>query len=192
MFQARILSLSPFGPHFLHLQCGSQTVSSTDDGAKTQNEHVKWLVPPSPGSGEDSGGRRRGEQSMGNVQSLLGQSRRQWPGWAGPGLPTGCRVEGKKRGADWCTQRWISLLHCPPDGMGWGEGSSLSCAATPAFQVHKFLDKNHDQVRQDVLELFVRSRTRVSKHHLLLLWPCPRAPSSPSGHSPHLRNGEVP
>lgn len=28
--------------------------------------------------------------------------------------------------------------------------------------MHKFLDKNHDQVRQDVLDLFVRSRTRVS------------------------------
>lgn len=43
-------------------------------------------------------------------------------------------------------------------------GSSFSCAAIPPFQVHKFLDKNHDQVRQDVLELFVRSRTRVVAH----------------------------
>jgi hypothetical protein len=39
----------------------------------------------------------------------------------------------------------------------------LCCPAGPLFQVHKFLDKNHDQVRQDVLDLFVRSRTRVSK-----------------------------
>ncbi|KAB1266474.1 Unconventional myosin-XV [Camelus dromedarius] len=33
-----------------------------------------------------------------------------------------------------------------------------------AGKVHKFLDKNHDQVRQDVLDLFVRSRTRVVAH----------------------------
>ena len=41
----------------------------------------------------------------------------------------------------------------------------------PLLQVHKFLDKNHDQVRQDVLDLFVRSRTRVSE---------PRRPGPPS------------
>lgn len=35
--------------------------------------------------------------------------------------------------------------------------------------MHKFLDKNHDQVRQDVLDLFVRSRTRVSKPPLASL-----------------------
>ncbi|XP_014398290.1 PREDICTED: unconventional myosin-XV [Myotis brandtii] len=34
-------------------------------------------------------------------------------------------------------------------------------AGKVTYQVHKFLDKNHDQVRQDVLDLFVRSRTRV-------------------------------
>lgn len=32
-------------------------------------------------------------------------------------------------------------------------------------QVHKFLDKNYDQVRQDVLDLFISSRTKVG--------PCP-------------------
>ncbi|XP_077019523.1 unconventional myosin-XV [Tamandua tetradactyla] len=37
-------------------------------------------------------------------------------------------------------------------------------AGKVTYQVHKFLDKNHDQVRQDVLELFVRSRTRVVAH----------------------------
>lgn len=105
-----------------------------------------------------------------------GQGYPQDVGWKG-------RI-GEQTG--WRTQRRISLLHCPPDGMEVGAGSSLSCAAIPPFQVHKFLDKNHDQVRQDVLELFVRSRTRVSKRYLLLLWPCPRAPSLPSGHSPHL------
>ena len=39
--------------------------------------------------------------------------------------------------------------------------------------MHKFLDKNHDQVRQDVLDLFVRSRTRVSKPRLLPSGPAP-------------------
>uniref|UniRef100_G1NVB2 Unconventional myosin-XV n=1 Tax=Myotis lucifugus TaxID=59463 RepID=G1NVB2_MYOLU len=34
-------------------------------------------------------------------------------------------------------------------------------AGKVTYQVHKFLDKNHDQVRKDVLDLFVRSRTRV-------------------------------
>ncbi|CAK6437606.1 unnamed protein product [Pipistrellus nathusii] len=34
-------------------------------------------------------------------------------------------------------------------------------AGKVTYQVHKFLDKNHDQVRQDVLDLFIRSRTRV-------------------------------
>ncbi|KAK2492706.1 hypothetical protein MC885_002878 [Smutsia gigantea] len=33
-----------------------------------------------------------------------------------------------------------------------------------AGKVHRFLDKNHDQVRQDVLDLFLRSRTRVVAH----------------------------
>nr|XP_020015153.1 unconventional myosin-XV [Castor canadensis] len=37
-------------------------------------------------------------------------------------------------------------------------------AGKVTYQVHKFLDKNHDQVRQDVLDLFVRSRTRVVSH----------------------------
>ncbi|XP_014645274.1 PREDICTED: unconventional myosin-XV [Ceratotherium simum simum] len=37
-------------------------------------------------------------------------------------------------------------------------------AGRVTYQVHKFLDKNHDQVRQDVLDLFVRSRTRVVAH----------------------------
>nr|XP_003420708.1 unconventional myosin-XV [Loxodonta africana] len=34
-------------------------------------------------------------------------------------------------------------------------------AGKVTYQVHKFLDKNHDQVRQDVLDLFIKSRTRV-------------------------------
>ncbi|MBZ3882220.1 Unconventional myosin-XV [Sciurus carolinensis] len=37
-------------------------------------------------------------------------------------------------------------------------------AGKVTYQVHKFLDKNHDQVRQDVLDLFLRSRTRVVAH----------------------------
>ncbi|XP_073090813.1 unconventional myosin-XV [Manis javanica] len=37
-------------------------------------------------------------------------------------------------------------------------------AGKVTYQVHKFLDKNHDQVRQDVLDLFVRSRTWVIAH----------------------------
>ncbi|XP_017169817.1 unconventional myosin-XV isoform X10 [Mus musculus] len=37
-------------------------------------------------------------------------------------------------------------------------------AGKVTYQVHKFLDKNHDQVRQDVLDLFVHSRTRVVAH----------------------------
>ncbi|XP_028390179.1 unconventional myosin-XV [Phyllostomus discolor] len=37
-------------------------------------------------------------------------------------------------------------------------------AGKVTYQVHKFLDKNHDQVRQDVLDLFIRSRTRVVAH----------------------------
>lgn len=30
-----------------------------------------------------------------------------------------------------------------------------------ASQVHKFLDKNYDQVRQDVLDLFIHSKNKV-------------------------------
>lgn len=46
--------------------------------------------------------------------------------------------------------------------MGYG-GVHTELPLPSPLQVHKFLDKNHDQVRQDVLDLFVRSRTRVSK-----------------------------
>lgn len=51
------------------------------------------------------------------------------------------------------------------------------------FQVHKFLDKNHDQVRQDVLDLFVHSRTRVSQPGLTPAptpWPLPTFPAEPT------------
>ncbi|XP_066496960.1 unconventional myosin-XV [Tiliqua scincoides] len=34
-------------------------------------------------------------------------------------------------------------------------------AGKVTYQVHKFLDKNYDQVRQDVLDLFVNSRTKM-------------------------------
>ncbi|KAI6076559.1 Unconventional myosin-XV-like protein [Aix galericulata] len=34
-------------------------------------------------------------------------------------------------------------------------------AGKVTYQVHKFLDKNYDQVRQDVLDLFLSSRTKV-------------------------------
>ncbi|XP_063199799.1 unconventional myosin-XV [Chroicocephalus ridibundus] len=34
-------------------------------------------------------------------------------------------------------------------------------AGKVTYQVHKFLDKNYDQVRQDVLDLFISSRTKV-------------------------------
>uniref|UniRef100_A0ABM5F0J4 Unconventional myosin-XV n=1 Tax=Pogona vitticeps TaxID=103695 RepID=A0ABM5F0J4_9SAUR len=34
-------------------------------------------------------------------------------------------------------------------------------AGKVTYQVHKFLDKNHDQVRQDVLDLFVNSKTKM-------------------------------
>ncbi|XP_006901266.1 PREDICTED: unconventional myosin-XV [Elephantulus edwardii] len=37
-------------------------------------------------------------------------------------------------------------------------------AGKVTYQVHKFLDKNHDNVRQDVMDLFVRSRARVVAH----------------------------
>ncbi|XP_027730437.1 unconventional myosin-XV [Vombatus ursinus] len=37
-------------------------------------------------------------------------------------------------------------------------------AGKVTYQVHKFLDKNYDQVRQDVLDLFVRSKTQVVAH----------------------------
>lgn len=30
------------------------------------------------------------------------------------------------------------------------------------MQVYKFLDKNYDQVRQDVLDLFIQSKNKVS------------------------------
>lgn len=35
------------------------------------------------------------------------------------------------------------------------------------MQVYKFLDKNHDQVRQDVLDLFIQSKNKVGgQEHL--------------------------
>lgn len=34
-------------------------------------------------------------------------------------------------------------------------------------QVYKFLDKNYDQVRQDVLDLFIQSKNKVSRKHNL-------------------------
>lgn len=35
------------------------------------------------------------------------------------------------------------------------------CDWKHASQVHKFLDKNYDQVRQDVLDLFIQSKNKV-------------------------------
>ncbi|MEQ2190633.1 hypothetical protein XENOCAPTIV_003011, partial [Xenoophorus captivus] len=37
-------------------------------------------------------------------------------------------------------------------------------AGKVTYQVHKFLDKNFDLVRQDVLDLFIQSRNRVRTH----------------------------
>ena len=34
------------------------------------------------------------------------------------------------------------------------------------MQVYKFLDKNYDQVRQDVLDLFIQSKNKVRGEHL--------------------------
>lgn len=31
------------------------------------------------------------------------------------------------------------------------------------MQVHKFIDKNFDQVRQDVLDLFIQSKNKVKE-----------------------------
>lgn len=35
-------------------------------------------------------------------------------------------------------------------------------------QVSKFLDKNYDQVRQDVLDLFIQSKNKVRRHSRVL------------------------
>lgn len=39
-------------------------------------------------------------------------------------------------------------------------------------QVHKFLDKNYDQVRQEVLDLFMQSKNKVTLYNVTehLLW----------------------
>ena len=38
------------------------------------------------------------------------------------------------------------------------------------MQVYKFLDKNYDQVRQDVLDLFVQSKNKVrGEEHLYII-----------------------
>uniref|UniRef100_A0A3B4APX1 Myosin motor domain-containing protein n=1 Tax=Periophthalmus magnuspinnatus TaxID=409849 RepID=A0A3B4APX1_9GOBI len=58
-------------------------------------------------------------------------------------------------------------------------------AGRVTYQVHKFLDKNYDQVRQDVLDLFIQSKNKqvsavppgaggedgeVTKHFMVILW----------------------
>uniref|UniRef100_A0A3B4AMQ2 Myosin motor domain-containing protein n=1 Tax=Periophthalmus magnuspinnatus TaxID=409849 RepID=A0A3B4AMQ2_9GOBI len=43
-------------------------------------------------------------------------------------------------------------------------------AGRVTYQVHKFLDKNYDQVRQDVLDLFIQKDGEVTKHFMVILW----------------------
>uniref|UniRef100_A0A6I8Q197 Myosin XVA n=1 Tax=Xenopus tropicalis TaxID=8364 RepID=A0A6I8Q197_XENTR len=51
-------------------------------------------------------------------------------------------------------------LYCKPK-MPLPEFGIKHFAGKVTYQVHKFLDKNYDQVRQDVLDLFVNSRIKV-------------------------------
>ncbi|XP_040297346.1 unconventional myosin-XV [Bufo bufo] len=51
-------------------------------------------------------------------------------------------------------------LYCKPK-MPLPEFGIKHFAGKVTYQVHKFLDKNYDQVRQDVLELFVSSKVKV-------------------------------
>lgn len=50
---------------------------------------------------------------------------------------------------------------------GFGNSNNLMSK----LQVHKFLDKNYDQVRQDVLDLFIQSKNKVKseKHQHTLV-----------------------
>lgn len=41
------------------------------------------------------------------------------------------------------------------------------------WQVHKFLDKNYDQVRQDILDLFIQSKNKVREEkHMIASYIC--------------------
>ncbi|XP_068102481.1 unconventional myosin-XV [Hyperolius riggenbachi] len=53
-----------------------------------------------------------------------------------------------------------SELYCKPK-MPLPEFGIKHFAGKVTYQVHKFLDKNYDQVRQDVLDLFVNSKVKV-------------------------------
>ncbi|KAM4632500.1 unconventional myosin-XV [Discoglossus pictus] len=53
-----------------------------------------------------------------------------------------------------------SELYCKPK-MPLPEFGIKHFAGKVTYQVHKFLDKNYDQVRQDVLDLFVNSKIKV-------------------------------
>ncbi|NXW06172.1 MYO15 protein, partial [Fregetta grallaria] len=53
-----------------------------------------------------------------------------------------------------------NLLYTKPK-MPLPEFTIKHYAGKVTYQVHKFLDKNYDQVRQDVLDLFISSRTKV-------------------------------
>ncbi|XP_062999566.1 unconventional myosin-XV [Elgaria multicarinata webbii] len=55
------------------------------------------------------------------------------------------------------------LLYSKPK-MPLPEFSIRHYAGKVTYQVHKFLDKNYDQVRQDVLDLFVNSKTKMVAH----------------------------
>lgn len=113
---------------------------------------------------------------------------------AGPGLLHGTRasdLEGghrrRSRKEPWTHPGRAAPLPCTRlyRAVSGQVLSSPRCPAGPLSQVHKFLDKNHDQVRQDVLDLFMRSRTRVSEAdlqdslsasdpHPVPTWPQPR------------------
>lgn len=192
--QARIPSFC-LQPCFPRLEDRHRTVSSTEDGAKTQTGYVKLrIVPPLQRMGRVAGGRRGGDHSRGKGPVPPRTDRRQRPGGAGPGSPRGwelltcCREEGRRRGADRRMHTGVGYP-LPSPQAAWAP--TRAAPLDLPLQVHKFLDKNHDQVRQDVLDLFVRSRTRVSKPLLLPLCPPPstqpmiRPPLSPG-------NGEVP
>lgn len=133
-------------------------MSSTEDGAKTRASHAKGA---SPGSGEGRGDRR--------VRTIPGggQDRQGDSGWR-------CRArvtQGLQGGSKKTVVGRLVHAGC------MGEGLQPQLPGHPPFQVHKFLDKNHDQVRQDVLDLFVRSRTRVSRHPLPGPGPAPEHPA---------------
>lgn len=80
--------LSRLTPCFPHLEDRHRTVSSTEDGAKTQTGYVKlWLVPPPQWMGRVVGAEGEGTIAGGRVQYLLGQIGDRGPEGQGQGPP---------------------------------------------------------------------------------------------------------